>query len=93
MKIQADKNRSERTFVVGDMVDLKLQPYVQSSVAPRSHHKLLFKYIDPYDVLERVGDVVYRLNFRETSHVSHVKKAIGANTQVQPVVPSPLDMF
>lgn len=34
MKRQVDKGRSERTFAVGDMVFLKLQPYVQSSVAP-----------------------------------------------------------
>lgn len=34
MKRQADKRRSERVFAVGDMVFLKLQPYVQSSLAP-----------------------------------------------------------
>jgi hypothetical protein len=32
MKAQADKNRSERSFQIGDMVYMKLQPYVQSSV-------------------------------------------------------------
>lgn len=35
MKHQADEKRSERTFPEGDMVFLKLQPYVQSSLAPR----------------------------------------------------------
>lgn len=35
MKHQADEKRSERTFAEGDMVFLKLQPYVQSSLAPR----------------------------------------------------------
>lgn len=35
MKKQADPNRSERTFQVGDMVFLKIQPYAQSSLAPR----------------------------------------------------------
>ena len=38
MKRQADKNRIERSFAVGDWVYLKLQPYVQSSVLPRAHH-------------------------------------------------------
>jgi hypothetical protein len=37
MKQQADKGRSERQFQVGDMVYLKLQPYVQSSLAPRAN--------------------------------------------------------
>jgi ribosomal protein L21E len=36
MKKQADKHRVERSFDVGDMVFLKLQPYVQTSLAPRS---------------------------------------------------------
>lgn len=44
MKNQADKHRSERQFAVGDQVYLKLQPYVQMSVAHRSCHKLSFRY-------------------------------------------------
>lgn len=37
MKAQADKNRTERSFTVGDWVYAKLQPYVQTSVAPRAN--------------------------------------------------------
>jgi transposase InsO family protein len=44
MKVQADKKRTERSFQVGDSVFLKLQPYMQSSVAQRSNHKLSFKF-------------------------------------------------
>jgi len=44
MKSQADKHRSEREFAVGDWVYLKLQPYVQSSLAPRANQKLAFKF-------------------------------------------------
>jgi hypothetical protein len=61
IKTQADKRRSERTFQVGDFVYLKLQPYVQSSVAPRAHQKLSFKYFGPYAMLERIGTIAYRL--------------------------------
>jgi hypothetical protein len=61
MKMQADKHRSERTFQVGDSVYLRLQPYVQSSVAERSSQKLSFKYFGPYLVLQRVGQVAYKL--------------------------------
>ena len=99
MKHQADKKRSERSFAVGDRVYLKLQPYVQSSVAPRAHHKLLFKYYGPYEVLERIGTVAYRLNLPATSrihlviHVSQLKKAIGPHVTLQSVLPSPLDVL
>lgn len=40
MKNQTDKNRSEHEFSVGDMVYLKLQSYVQTSVAACANHKL-----------------------------------------------------
>jgi hypothetical protein len=49
--------------------------------------------------LERVGVVAYRLALPEASrihpiiHVSQLKKAVGANVQVQTTLPSPLDMF
>ncbi|XP_039811591.1 uncharacterized protein LOC120674480 [Panicum virgatum] len=55
MKRQADKGRSERVFQVGDRVYLKLQPYVQSSLAPRANQKLSFKFFGPYSVVERIG--------------------------------------
>lgn len=99
MKVQADKNRSERSFFVGDRVFLRLQPYVQSSVAPRAHHKLLFKYYGPYLVLERVGAVAYRLELPETSkihpvvHVSQLKIAKGQNFQVPAKLPSSNDVW
>jgi len=42
MKNQSDKNRSEREFSEGDLVYLKLQPHIQSSVAFRSNHSYPF---------------------------------------------------
>jgi len=58
---QADKHRSERHFNVGDEVFVKLQPYVQSTLAPRTNQKLSFKYFGPFTILERVGSVAYKL--------------------------------
>jgi hypothetical protein len=52
MRRQANKHRSERSFNVGDMVFLKLQPYVQAFVARRAHHKLSFKFFRPFRVAE-----------------------------------------
>jgi hypothetical protein len=61
MKKQADKRRSEHKFLVGTLVYLKLQPYVQSFVLPRANQKLSFRYFGPFLILELIGQVVYRL--------------------------------
>jgi hypothetical protein len=52
MKHQADKGRTERQFNVGDLVFLKIQPYVQSSLEPMSNQKLAFKFYGTYVVSE-----------------------------------------
>lgn len=44
VKLHVDKHRSKREFAVVDLVFLKLQPYVQSSLAHRSHQKLAFHF-------------------------------------------------
>lgn len=77
MKAQTDGKRSERQFKVGDMVFLKV---IQSSLAPRGNNKLLFKYYGPYRVLQRVGQVAYKLDLPPQAkihpviHVSQLKK-------------------
>lgn len=53
MKMQADKKRVEKEFLVGDKVLLKLQPYAQASVVNRPYPKLSYKFFGPYKVLEK----------------------------------------
>jgi hypothetical protein len=85
MKSQADKNRSERHFSIGESVYLKLQPYIQTSVIPRSNNKLSFKFFGPYEILEKIGPVAYKLQLPSTSvihpvfHVLQLKKAPGSS--------------
>ena len=82
MKNQADKKRSEREFQVGDLVFLKLQPYVQSTVASRTHQKLSFRFYGPFKIIVRVGQVAYKLELPPSAkihpvvHVSQLKKQV-----------------
>lgn len=69
MKHQADKSRSERVFSVGDWVYLKLQPYIQASLAPRANQKLAYKFFGPFQVVSRVGDVAYKLKLPDESAI------------------------
>jgi hypothetical protein len=88
MKQQVDKGRFERHFMLEDWVFVKLQPYVQTSLAPRSNQKLAFKYFGPFSVVQRIGKVVYRLDLPSSSsihpifHVSQLKKMVGSNVDV-----------
>ncbi|KAK9681875.1 hypothetical protein RND81_10G034000 [Saponaria officinalis] len=83
MRQQADKNRSDRSFEVGEYVYLKLQPYRQSSVHYKTNQKLAKRFYGPYMILEKVGQVAYKLKLppgariHHTFHVSLLKKHQG----------------
>jgi hypothetical protein len=67
---------------------------VQGSVAPRACHKLSFKFFGPFEILQRVGPVAYKLKLPEDSnihpvfHVSQLKKYISPSTPVSAHVPT-----
>jgi hypothetical protein len=61
MKQQADQGRSERQFVEGDQVFLRLQPYKKTSLKVEHCQKLAPKFYGPYTVLKHVGQVAYQL--------------------------------
>ncbi|KAH9671915.1 hypothetical protein KPL70_017529 [Citrus sinensis] len=84
MKKMADKHRTEREFEVDDWVYLRLQPFKQASLALRKDRKLAPRFYGPYKVLQRIGQVAYKLELPSHSkihpvfHVSCLKKKLGA---------------
>ncbi|XP_026450795.1 uncharacterized protein LOC113350907 [Papaver somniferum] len=82
----ANEKRVDKSFQVGDAVYLKLQPYRQSSIAPRKNLKLSAKYYGPFLVLQKIGSIAYKLQLPLSSrihpifHVSQLKKFIKSHT-------------
>ena len=58
--IYVDKKRSYREYVVGDHVYVRIKPK-RSTMRWTSCAKLAPRYCGPFQMLERVGPVVYRL--------------------------------
>ncbi|KAM0929344.1 hypothetical protein ACQ4PT_001454 [Festuca glaucescens] len=93
MKSQADKHRTERHFDEGEWVYLKLQPYVQTSVAHQGSRKLAFRFYGPFQIIQKVGKVAYKLQLPSHSqihpviHVSQLKKSVGSEVVVQTNLP------
>lgn len=98
IKKKADRNRSERTFAVGEQVLLKLQPYAQSTVANRPCRKLAYKYFGPFPVEEKIGELAYKLTLPSDArihpvfHVSQLKPFTPDYTPVFGDLPRPPDL-
>jgi hypothetical protein len=93
MKQQADQGLSERQFLEGDQVFLRLQPYKKTSLKAEQCQKIAPKFYGPYTILKRVGQVAYQLALPSQSklhpvfHVSCLKKVIGTRCQLQTNLP------
>ncbi|KAD5960518.1 hypothetical protein E3N88_11990 [Mikania micrantha] len=81
-KSYADKRRWPIEFQVGDMVLLKVSPWKGLSRF-RKRDKLSPKYIGPFKIVARVGEVAYKLELPDelgkihpTFHVSYLRKCL-----------------
>ncbi|XXG42551.1 hypothetical protein AAC387_Pa01g2803 [Persea americana] len=93
MKVYADQWRMERSFEIKDWVFLRLQPYRQRSMGDRGPYKLSPRFYGPFQVVARVGPVVYKLKLPPESkthpvfHVSVLKRKLGFNVPARPTLP------
>ncbi|GJU66499.1 putative reverse transcriptase domain-containing protein [Tanacetum coccineum] len=91
-KSYADKRRKPLEFSVGDYVLLKVSPW-KGVVHFGKKGKLTPRFVGPFEIIKKVGLVVYRLNLLEelngvhdTFHMSNLKKCLA-----DPTLQVPLD--
>jgi hypothetical protein len=77
-----DKHRRDLSFEVGDFVYLKVSP-IRGTKGFKVKEKLAPRYIDPFQVLDRKGEVAYQLELppqlsdvHDMFHVSQLKKCL-----------------
>nr|GFA19845.1 putative reverse transcriptase domain-containing protein [Tanacetum cinerariifolium] len=88
-KSYIDYGRKPLEFEVGDRVLLKVTPW-KGIVSFGKKGKLASRFVGPFEILERIGLVAYRLRLPEelnsmhdTFHVSNLKKCLAdANLHV-----------
>ncbi|XP_074298138.1 uncharacterized protein LOC141628956 [Silene latifolia] len=87
-KSYTDLRRSEIEFNVGDKVLLKVSP-MKGVMRFGKHGKLSHKYLGPYEIYDRVGEVSYRLalppalaRVHNVFHVSQLRKYVSGPSHV-----------
>ncbi|KAD5318161.1 hypothetical protein E3N88_18107 [Mikania micrantha] len=90
-KIYANKRRKPLEFQVGDRVILKVSPW-KGVVRFGKKGKLAPRYVGPFEIIERIGPVAYRLRLpdelsgvHDVFHVSNLKKCLADESLVIPI--------
>jgi hypothetical protein len=93
MKFHADKNRTDRQLEQGAMVYLKISAVQAKCFRTPRISGASIQFYGPFKVLERVGDVAYKLHLPGTAsihpviHISQLKEHVGKNAIPLPHVP------
>ena len=86
-KSYADRNQIDKEFKVGDYVYLQVKPK-KSSLKIGIHCKLSPCHCGPFEILERIGYVAYRIalpinvKIHDVFHVSLLKKYVYDPTHI-----------
>ncbi|KAK1424318.1 hypothetical protein QVD17_19645 [Tagetes erecta] len=90
-KSYMDKRRRPIEFQVGDFVMLKVSPW-KGVIRFRKRGKLSPRFIGPFKIIARVGQVAYRLELSDelsgihnTFHVSYLRKCLTDETAYVPL--------
>ncbi|GKC47142.1 hypothetical protein Tco_1064864 [Tanacetum coccineum] len=90
-KSYANNRRKPLEFEVGDRVMLKVSPW-KGVIRFGKKGKLAPRYVGPFEILERIGPVAYRLRLPEelsgvhdTFHVSNLKKCLADASLLVPL--------
>jgi len=90
-KSYADVRRKPLEFQVGDKVLLKVSPW-KGVIRFGKRGKLNPRFIGPFEILERIGPVAYRLRLpqelnriHDVFHVSNLKKCLSDETLIIPL--------
>nr|GEZ30049.1 putative reverse transcriptase domain-containing protein [Tanacetum cinerariifolium] len=96
-KSYADVRRKQMEFEVGDMVMLKVSPW-KGIIRFGKRGKVSPQYIRPFEIIERIGPVAYKLELpkklcriHNTFHVSNLKKCLADKNLVIPLEGVQLD--
>jgi hypothetical protein len=94
IKQSYDKNHRDVHFEVGDWVWLRLHQRSAVAIKDKTAANLAPRYYGPYEVLERIGSLAYRLRLpakvriHDVIHVAYLKKFEGdAPTVIAPLPP------
>jgi len=78
-------------YKVRDVVYLRIQPYKLKKLAKRINQKLSPRYYGSYEIVEKVGEVAYKLKlptiaeYTLSFHVSLLKPTLTADVVIQPL--------
>ncbi|KAD7477105.1 hypothetical protein E3N88_00241 [Mikania micrantha] len=90
-KSYADKRRKPLEFQVGDRVLLKVSSW-KGVIRFGKRGKLSPRYVEPFEILKRIGPVAYQLQLpnelrgvHDVFHVSNLKKCLSNETLIVPL--------